>query len=175
MFDPGVEASLLDRARAGDQRAFAALLEPYRDRLWGVCLRITRQKPDAEDALQDALIAVWQHLSRFRGDSAFSTWAYRIAANSALAIVRKRKDVSTDGFEQESDSADFTDAVASRDLVQAALRAVPPDFRVALVLREYGGLSYEEIAQHQGILVGTVKTRISRARAALAAALSGVQ
>lgn len=168
------ENELLSAARGGDARAFDALLTPYRDRLWGVCLRTTRNTADAEDALQDCLIAIWQNLDRFRGDSAFSTWSHRIAANAALALMRRRKELSYDGFEDfdiEDDARDFTEAVADTDRVQTALRALPEDFRVALVLREYGQLTYDEIAEHQGILVQTVKTRINRARTQLAAAL----
>ena len=172
MSEPADNAALINGARAGDRRAFAKLVEPYRDRLWGVCVRITRNHADAEDALQECLIAAWQNLGKFRGESAFSTWMYRIAANAALALIRRRRDLSADGFELEDDGRDFTDSIADRDLVQAALRTVQPDFRVALVLREYGQLTYEEIAEHQGILVATVKTRINRARTALAAALT---
>ncbi|MDJ0334601.1 sigma-70 family RNA polymerase sigma factor [Salinibacterium sp. G-O1] len=165
------ESGLLADARGGDSRAFDLLLARHRDRLWGVCLRTTRNPADAEDALQDTLIAIWQNLSRFRGDSSFGTWIYRIAANAALTVVRKRREIPDDGIEIEDDSRDFVDALADRDRVQFALMSVAEDFRVALVLREYGQFSYEEIAQHQGILVATVKTRISRARAAVAAAM----
>ncbi len=168
------ESELLAAARGGDSRAFDALLAPYRDKVWGVCLRTTRNSTDAEDALQDALIAVWHNLAAFRGDSSLGTWLYRIAANAALALVRKRRDLSYDGiegFDVVDDSRDFTEGVADRDRVQEALRGIPEDFRVALVLREYGQLSYDEIAEHQGILVQTVKTRINRARSMVATAL----
>ena len=165
------EAELLAAATGGDLRAFDQLLAVHRDRLWGVCVRTTRNTADAEDALQDCLIAIWQNLAKFRGDSSFSTWIYRIAANAALTVVRKRREIAEIGIEVEDPSRDFVDAFADRDRVQAALMTVPEDFRVALVLREYGQFTYEEIAEHQGILVATVKTRISRARAAVAAAL----
>lgn len=166
------EGDLIAAARAGDQRAVARLVAPHRDRLWAVCLRTTRNAADAEDALQECLIAVWRNLHRFRGDAALSTWMHRIAANAALAVVRRRREESEHRFDDHPAPGDFVDELAERDRVETALRQVPEHFRAALVLREYGRLTYEEIAQHQGILVQTVKSRISRARAAVAAVLA---
>ena len=167
------EATLIASARAGDQRAFNALLAPHRDRLWGVCVRVTSNTADAEDAVQDALIAIWRGLDRFRGDAQFSTWAHRIASNSALAVVRKRRDLPlADEHDIEDPCTPFDEQIAISDQIQAALKQLPDDFRVALVLREYGGLTYAEIAAHQGILIQTVKTRINRARMAVRAALT---
>jgi RNA polymerase sigma factor (sigma-70 family) len=171
------EGDLLERARAGDSRALDALLTPYRDRLWGVCLRTTSNRSDAEDALQEALVAIWKHLGDFRGEASFGTWAYRIASNAALAVVRRRRDLTGIGadaaeLEIEDTRRDFVDTIADRDRVQRALRDLPEDFRTALVLREYGQLTYEEIAAHQGVLVQTVKSRLNRARTAVAAALA---
>ena len=163
---------LLQRARDGDERAFAQLVEPIRNRLWGICLRTTGNHADAEDALQDCLIAAWTHLGTFRGDSGVATWMYRIAANAALAIVRKRREVTTfDDLEIVDPRRSADDALADRDLVRRALERVPETYRAALVLREFGDLTYEQIAEHQGVPVQTVRSRISRGRAALAAAL----
>jgi RNA polymerase sigma-70 factor (ECF subfamily) len=171
------EAALIRSARDGDGRAFAELLDPVKDRLWGVCIRVTGNRADADDALQDTLVAAWRGLRTFRGDSAFATWAHRIAANAALAVVRRRKDPSVDiDDERLADPSlsrrDFSEGVVVRDRVQNALRAVPEDFRVALVLREYGGFTYEEIAEHQSIPVQTVKSRLNRARTAMRTALA---
>nr|WP_071935111.1 sigma-70 family RNA polymerase sigma factor [Rhodococcus pyridinivorans] len=85
------EAELIERCRAGDRAAFAELVAPSRERVWAVCVRITGNRHDAEDALQDALIAAWQNLGRFRGTAASGTWLYRIASNAALAVVRTRR------------------------------------------------------------------------------------
>lgn len=164
--------SLLERARSGDQRAFAQLVEPLRNRLWGICLRTTGNRADAEDALQDCLIAAWTHLGTFRGESGVATWMYRIAANAALAIVRKRREVTTfDDIEIVDPRRDADDAIADRDLVRRALETVPEVYRVALVLREFGDLTYDEIAAHQGVPVQTVRSRINRGRKALKAAI----
>lgn len=166
------ESALLDHARAGDQRAFARLIELHRRVIWGVALRITGNPADAEDAVQDALIAAWRHLAGFRAEARFSTWLYRITANAALAIVRRRRDTDALPEELTDDRPASDEREADRDAVRRALAALPESFRVALVLREYGGLSYQEIAAHQGILVETVKTRLNRARAAVRASLS---
>jgi RNA polymerase sigma factor (sigma-70 family) len=169
------ESVLVKRAQGGDGQAFAELVTRHKKHIWAVCLRITNNGADAEDALQEALTAAWQHLDKFRGDAKFSTWMHRVAANAALAVVRRRRDVLVEDFEYgDTGIADDRDAYREfddTDRVQAALRSIPPDFRAALVLREYGGLTYEEIASHQGIPVATVKSRLNRAKKALADAL----
>jgi RNA polymerase sigma factor (sigma-70 family) len=170
--DPdATERDLVARARNGDDRAFTELVTRHKKHIWAVCVRITNNGSDAEDALQEALTAAWQHLDKFRGDAKFSTWMHRIAANAALSVVRRRKDVVMDDFELEDTGTDQYREFDETDRVQAALRLVPTDFRTALVLREYGGLSYEEIAVHQGIPVATVKSRLNRAKKSLAEAL----
>jgi len=136
-------------------------------------LRITGEHYLAEDALQDALLAAWRNLDRFRGDSAVSTWLYRIASNAALAQVRRRREEMVESVPETADEwADPQHGIAERDRVAEALRQVPPDFREALVLREYGDFTYEQIAAHQQVGVQTVKSRLNRARAALRAALA---
>ncbi|MDQ0693206.1 RNA polymerase sigma factor [Arthrobacter sp. W4I7] len=170
--DDASEVSLIDRARAGDARAFEELLRPHRDKLWAVCVRVTGHPADAEDAVQECMVAIWRGLPRFRGESQFSTWIYRIAANAALGIVRRRREVPVEEIFDLPPNPGFEDAIALHDEIQAALRKVPEDFRVALVLREYGGLTYEEIAEHQGIPIQTVKSRLNRARSAVRAALT---
>lgn len=158
------EATLLQRVRDGDQRAFMDLVGRHRGPVWAVCLRITGNQHDAEDALQEALTAAWQNIAKFRGDARFSTWLYRIASNAALAVVRRRPEVSDSEYDIPSGQRDLGDRLADRERVQAALLKLPEVFRVALVLRVYGDFTYEDIAVHQGIPVQTVKSRISRAR-----------
>lgn len=162
------ERDLVLRSQEGDQAAFGELVTRNRDHIWAVCLRITANRHDAEDALQDALIAAWQNIGKFRGDSKFTSWMYRIAANAALAVIRKRLDTSADGppeFESAAPRIDIQ--VSDVDRVRTALAALPLEFREAIVLREYGDLSYQEIADQQGVGVQTVKSRINRARAKL--------
>lgn len=170
------EPALLAKAKEGDRRAFDALLRPYRDRLWAVCLRTCGNRADAEDALQEALIAVWQNLPKFRGEASIGTWAFRIASNASLALVRKRREITvddelSDAIFDGSDESDYAEDHAIRDRVQRALETLSEDFRVALVLREYGDYTYEQIAEYQQVPVQTVRSRLSRARKQLKDAL----
>ena len=164
------EVELLERCRAGDGGAFRELIGRHHSQAWAVCLQITGNRADAEDALQDALISASQNLHRFRGQAKFSTWLHRISANAALALVRRRREVvspTADQAEQADPSSLTADRVVDVDAVRQALAQLPEDFRVAIVLRECADMSYADIAEHQEIGVGTVKTRISRGRAHL--------
>ena len=163
------QAELVRRALAGDPDAFRDLVTAHQAKVWSICLRITGNHADAQDAVQDALTAAWRHLHRFRGDASFGTWLYRIASNASLAIVRRRRDEPAEVQEHWAVTSDRTDEHALRDEVQRLLAAIPEHYRAALVLREYGELTYEEIAVALGIPVQTVKSRIHRARAALVA------
>jgi RNA polymerase sigma-70 factor (ECF subfamily) len=137
--------------------------------LTAVCYRIVGDEGVAEDALQETLVAAWRHLDRFQGRSKFSTWLYRIAHNAALAAARKVVPEPIDALERGvAVSTSVDQSVSDVRTVRWALARIPPDFRAALVLREFCDLSYDEIARAQGIKVETVKTRISRARQALA-------
>ncbi|WP_278315177.1 RNA polymerase sigma factor [Lolliginicoccus levis] len=168
------EKELIDRARRGDERAFAELVTRYRSRLWTICYRITNDRHDAEDALQNALAAAWQNLHRFRGEATFGTWAYTIAANSSKMIVRSRRDLAVDlhSLDLADDQFDHAEQTADRDAINAALARLSDDFRAVLVLREYTAMPYRELAAHLGIPVQTVRSRLSRARAQLARALA---
>lgn len=158
------EGDLVARARQGDQGAFVTLVERSRGPAWGVCLRITGNSVDAEDALQDALAAAWKNFARFQGRSRFSTWLYRIAANAALATAKKRGLVAEVVTDSPDPRSDVGDRVADAERVRDALMKLSAERREALVLRIYGDLTYDEIAKHQRIPIDTVKTRIFRAR-----------
>lgn len=165
------EVALVRRARQGDEAAFTALVEAHSSAAWAVCLRITGNRHDAEDSLQDAVTAAWSGIARFRSDAKFSTWLFRIASNAALATVRRRPPVR-ELADEFGGGADPGDRVADADRVQRALMVLPETFRIALVLRVYGDLSYDDIAVHQGIPVQTVKSRLSRARSMMAELLA---
>lgn len=174
------DTDLLIQARQGDQRAFGELATRHRTRMWAVCLNITGNQADAEDALQDTLIAAWQNLHKFRGDARLTTWLHRIAANSALAVVRRRK-AKTDIVDfndpehpvlvDEDTTPGFDENLAIQDQLRLALSEIPENFREALVLREFADMTYEQIAEHQKIPVQTVRSRLNRARTQLAARL----
>lgn len=170
------DVTLLLQARDGDQGAFAQLVEQHRSHVWAVCLSTTGNRHDAEDALQNTLIAAWQNLDRFRGESRFGTWLHRIAVNNALMVVRARKpDTDLTDFTDDAapviltdDAPAFDDGIVTHDALRGALARLPEDFRTALILRELGDLTYADIAEHQGIGVQTVKSRLNRARRQLA-------
>jgi RNA polymerase sigma-70 factor (ECF subfamily) len=162
------EATLVAWARGGDEVAFGILVEGARRRLQAVCRRACDDPGDAADACQDALLAAWQNLDRFRGDSGFGTWLCAIGLNAAHAIRRKRRPLPIELDPATVTTPDATSEVDLRDRVGRALRALDEPMRTAVVLREYGALSYEEIAAVTGAELNTVRTRIHRARRQLA-------
>ena len=165
--------ALVTAARAGDRRALEVLLERHADRIHAVCRRIVADPHDALDATQEALLAVARGITRFDGTARFSTWCYRVATNAALDEVRRarRRPVAAEVRAAAGDPRDGTHAVDARLDVDAALRALAPEFRAAVVLRDLCDLDYAEIAHVLDLPPGTVRSRIARGRAALAAAL----
>jgi len=169
------DSELVESAMAGDSRAIEEILRRHQPRLRAVCRRILNNDADADDATQNALIAIVRSLSSFDGRSAFSTWTYRIATNAALDEARRRQRRPSIGRE-ELDTTRIVDlssdrvfaALDERDALEKALSTVPEDFRVAVVLRDVADLDYEQIAQVLGIPIGTVRSRIARGRAHLA-------
>lgn len=177
---PASEADLIAAAQGGDRGATDRLLRDHQPRIYAVCRRITGNDADALDATQDAMIAVVRGLPRFDGRSRFSTWVYRIATNSCLDELRRRKRRPIVGLPDEStrpqNQTSLDDGgreVDDRLLVEAGLRQLPEDFRVAVVLRDLCQLDYAEIAEVLDVPAGTVRSRISRGRAQLAEHISG--
>jgi len=162
------EATLIDWAKAGDQSAFTVLAEGAQRRLLTVCHRSCRDPGDAADACQDALLAAWQNLGSFRGESGFATWLCAIGLNACRAIQRKRRPVPQEIEDGTLTQEDPTRGVDLRDAVARALEELDEPVRSAIVLREYGGLSYDEIAHALGAELNTVRTRIHRGRRRLA-------
>jgi RNA polymerase sigma-70 factor, ECF subfamily len=167
---------LVAAAQGGDRFALDQLLRNHYDRIHGVCRRIAGSTRDADDACQEALIKIVRSLPRFDGRSSFGTWAYRIATNAALDELRKRNRrpglhaVADDGRPEQADTTASarTDWYPERLLLDDALDRLPDDLRIAVVLRDVADLDYAEIAATLDVPLGTVKSRISRARAALA-------
>jgi RNA polymerase sigma-70 factor (ECF subfamily) len=165
------DLDLVVRAVAGDARAFEVLAERSRGMMYAVCRRITCNDQDAVDALQETLIDAWRRIGSFEGRSAVSTWLYRIATNAAIDEVRRRAHLREHGDLAAADRAGPHDVEASavtRSTVDWALGRLPPQFRAAVVLREYHDLTYQQIAVVMDVPVDTVKSRISRGRQALA-------
>lgn len=156
-------------AATGDRDALEQLLERHVDLVHAVCRRVTGDHHDALDAAQNALIAVARRIGTYDGRAKFTTWLYRVAVNAALDEVRRRRRRPRAQDElPELPARPFTDAVDARLDVDAALGALPPDFRAAVTLRDLCDLEYAEIAEVLDIPVGTVRSRIARGRAALA-------
>jgi RNA polymerase sigma-70 factor (ECF subfamily) len=169
--------ALAMRASTGDRHALEALLRRHADRVHAVCRRVLADPEDALDATQEAMIAIARGIGRFDGRSAFTTWLYRVATNAALDEGRRKARRPRPVEVAPGSSADVVatgspeDAVGARLDVDSALRTLPEEFRVAVVLRDLCDLDYAEIAEITGVPPGTVRSRIARGRAALGDAL----
>ena len=167
----------LKRARRGDLAAFHELLEHYRTKIYAVALRFCRNAQDAEDVAQEAAIKIYRALGRYRAEASFSTWVYAITRNAAMDFLRRRKKTQEAEyslplweFSLVIPEADASDEIASREELRALyalIEALPPAQREVLILRDVDGYAYEEIAEILQISLGTVKSRIARARAAV--------
>jgi len=172
------EQELVQAAGRGNSAAFEQLVRLYENKVYHLALRMCTSPEDANDVAQEAFLAAWKGLPSFRGESGFSTWLYRLTSNAAIDHLRRNKkqkgDLSLDNEELSLDAVDPgprpQDAAEKGELkeaVEAGLRQLSDDHRQVLVLREMQELSYEEIAGMLGLDLGTVKSRISRARNAL--------
>lgn len=175
------ELQLIARARAGDSDAFARLVEVYQNRVYHQALRMVGRPEDAWDVAQEVFLKVWQGLPRFQGDSTFSTWLYRLTNNAAIDLLRREKrhrggssldDGTLNLSATLSDPAPGPQQQIERreqmEAVERGLALLSEEHRQVLVLREINGLPYEQIAQVLNLSPGTVKSRLARARAALA-------
>ena len=185
--DDGVEEALAARAAAGDMGAFDALVTLLGGRVFSVAVRLLQDRGEAEDLSQEVFVALYHHLPEFRGESRLSTWVYRITRNRALNRLKflKRRH---HGTQSDVDDPILGGAVADPDTASGAfrdperrlqtkalsqelelhLRALPEEQRTLVILRDLEDLSYDEIADVTGLPLGTVKSRLHRARAELA-------
>ena len=187
MSDREVDQQLVERAQRGDKRAFGLLVSKYQRKLGRLLSRFIRDSAEVEDVTQEAFIKAYRALPTFRGDSAFYTWLYRIGINTAknylVAMGRRAQTVSDTGSE-EAEGIENSDQLrdlntpeselASRQIaetVNQTLSELPEELRTAVTLREIEGLSYEDIASVMNCPIGTVRSRIFRAREAIAARL----
>lgn len=182
------DAQLVERAAAGDHRAYELLVIKYQRRIERLIGRMVRDVDLVPDIAQETFIRAWRALHQFRGDAQFYTWLYRIAVNTAKKslLELKRNPVVIEAALQSSDDDDETSRrdneltaestpeseLAAREIaaaVNAAMEALPEDLRQAVTLREIEGMSYEEIAEAMDCPIGTVRSRIFRAREAISA------
>lgn len=173
----------LRRAQQGDTAAFERLVTPYEGYIWRVCWHYINHHEDARDCAQEAMVKAWKALPSYRGECALETWLYRIAASCCLDHLRRQKRHAAESTEALGESGfDPADpspqpeetAIANDDKarLRAAITQLPEDMRTALILSTIEGRKYEEIAELTGAAVGTVKSRINRARLRLAEILS---
>ncbi|MEM7379230.1 MAG: RNA polymerase sigma factor RpoE [Pseudomonadota bacterium] len=180
---------LVLRVQRGDKAAFDLLVMKYQNKVASLVGRYLREPADVADVCQEAFIKAYRGLGNFRGDSAFYTWLYRIAVNAAVNHIATRNrrpqgtslDVEDSGLAQtveklhelaSPDHQASTDELA--ETIRNAVEGLPPDLRTAITLREYDGLSYEEIATVMECPIGTVRSRIFRAREAIEAQIEPV-
>ena len=186
-------AELVTRAKGGDSLAFDRLVELHAPAVYNLALRITRSREDAEDCVQEAFLRAYSGLRRFRGEAAFSTWLYRVALNVARETAKKRlrrplaaTDLMADGPDDPPELDRVGERIASDDrtpeealvinqkraVVLRAIHRLPAHHREVIVLYDLQGLGYAEVAGILRIRVGTVKSRLNRARLALKEALA---
>lgn len=178
------ESELISRALLGDAEAFAELIQPFETKVYNLAYRMCGNREDARDLAQEAFLKVYRALGRFKGRSSFSTWLYRVVSNTCLDQLRRERrsgvaaslddpvETETGGLKRElADSTFEPEQLAMRSEADAEIRAavatLPPDHRLAVLLRDFEDLSYEEIARVMDCSLGTVKSRISRARSTL--------
>jgi len=187
MSDREVDQQLVERAQHGDKHAFELLVSKYQRKLARLLSRFIRDSTEVEDVTQEAFIKAYRALPSFRGDSAFYTWLYRIGINTAknyLVAMGRRAPTTTEidseeaeGFEDGDQLRDLNtpeNELATRQIaetVNQTLAELPDELRTAITLREIEGLSYEDIASIMSCPIGTVRSRIFRAREAIAARL----
>lgn len=187
MSEREIDQVLVERAQGGDKNAFDQLVGKYQRKLGRLLSRFIRDPAEVEDVSQEAFIKAYRALPSFRGDSAFYTWLYRIGINTAknYLVSQGRRAPTTTEFDSE-EAETFEDASQLRDIntpesllltkqigetINGAMDALPEELRAAIVLREIDGMSYEEIAGIMDCPIGTVRSRIFRAREAVAAKL----
>lgn len=184
MSDREIDRQLVARAQQGDRQAFNLLVEKYQRKLARLLSRFIRDPAEVEDVTQEAFIKAYRALPAFRGDSAFYTWLYRIGINTAknyLMAMGRRAPTSTEveaedaeGFEEGEQLRDINtpeSLLLSNEIaetVNSTIEQLPEELRQAIQMREIEGLSYEEIAQAMNCPIGTVRSRIFRAREAIA-------
>jgi RNA polymerase sigma-70 factor, ECF subfamily len=174
---PVSDDELIDAALAGESEAFEELLQRHLDAMYSVALRITLDRSDADDVVQEASVRIWRALDRFERRSKFSTWVFRITTNVALNLVSRQRPPTVE-LEPDLPDTSVTDparraeASAKLDAALAAFEELPPDQRSCLTLREAQGLPYDEIAEVLDLTIPAVKGQLFRARQQLAASLA---
>lgn len=179
------DGALVERAKGGDETAFASLVHRHNERAFAVAYRMVRQREDALDIAQEAFVRAYQSLAGFKGEARFSTWLHRIVVNLALDHLRRQAHHEANEYRDawaleeaarqvvapSPDPQQAAEAAQMRRLIQKGLEGLPAEQRAALVLREIEGLSYKEIARAMRCSIGTVMSRLHYARRKMQAVL----
>lgn len=179
MNEPDRDRDLMARAATGDRGAFTELMDRHEDMVFAVAMRMMRDRELAFDATQETFLTLFRKADRYSGDSAVSTWLYRVATNTCLDMLRKQKRRHADALPEHHDepdphAAEPFSAVEVRPDIEAALATLPDDFRAAVVLSDIHGLSIAEIGEILEVPAGTVKSRVFRGRRQLAEKLGNL-
>jgi RNA polymerase sigma-70 factor, ECF subfamily len=189
-YPSAADEALVEWARAGDTEAFEQLVFRHRDKIYARALMMMRNEEEALDLAQEAWVKAWQRLHQFQGDSSFATWMTRIVINLCLDQIRRQKKTRAESIEQLEEevggvehqlpveSANPTEGLEKDELrrkIDDAMSKLTPAHRMVVVLHEFEGLEYKEIAKRVGISIGTVMSRLFYARRRLATLLRGVQ
>ena len=180
MLEQENDALLVQQAKDGDMAAFERLIIQYEKMVYNIALKMMSNQEDAKDVSQDVFIKLFRNLDKFKGDSSFSTWTYRIAVNTCIDELRKRKKKMTVSIDMETEGEDskikreLTDNAPTpeesylekegTEKIRAAMEQLSNDHKMMITLRDFQGLSYTEIAEITELSLGTVKSRIARAR-----------
>lgn len=177
------EKALLEKARKGDVNAFEMLIMEHERKAYNIAYRFLKNSEDAEDITQEAFLRAFKSIKKFKGHSSFSTWLYRIINNTCIDFVRSKQNKPVDSIDKtiryegeelelqiptdENDPVETVETNEISGLMQSMLDQLPDDQKMALVLRDIQGFSYQEIVDITGVGMGTVKSRINRGRMAL--------
>ena len=182
MSERDLDFQLVKRIQNGEQQAFTLLVKKYQNRIANILTRYIRNNGDIADVTQEVFIKVYKSLPSFRGESAFYTWLYRIAVNTAKNYLtsQSRRPPASDIDATEADSYEGSDALKESDdpeallhsqdvqkVIMGAIELLPAELKAAIILREFEGMSYDEIANIEDCPIGTVRSRIFRAREAI--------
>jgi RNA polymerase sigma-70 factor (ECF subfamily) len=179
MNEPDRDRDLMALAATGDRAAFTELMDRHEDMVFAVAMRMMRDREAAFDATQETFLTLFRKADRYSGESAVSTWLYRVATNTCLDLLRKQKRRRTEALPERHDEPDRSagepfESAEIRPDIEAALRSIPDDFRAAVVLSDIQGLSIAEIGAILGVPDGTVKSRVFRGRRLLAEKLGNL-
>jgi RNA polymerase sigma-70 factor (ECF subfamily) len=179
MSDLVSDQELVARVAGGDRAAFSELMRRHEDMVFAVCLRVMGNRDLALDATQETFITLFRKADRFRGESALSTWLYRVATNTCFDLQRKARRRAAEPLPEHHDPADHStddalDAIDVRGDIASALGRIPQEFRAAVILADAHGLPLADVAEILGVPVGTVKSRVFRARRLLAEQLGNL-